>query len=202
MDLFGNIPELNCLPYDGEALYYGPVLSAKEANSYFECLDSNIAWKNDVSIIFGKRIVMERKVALYAQKALTYTYAGIERQALPWTPDLLALKKRVEAKHGQSFNSCLLNYYPSGKHGMSWHADDEKELKEQGAIASLSIGAERDFLFKHRKTKEKVKVFLENGSLLVMQGVIQKYWVHALPKRMRVTTPRINLTFRNLGFLD
>ncbi|MGB2129396.1 MAG: alpha-ketoglutarate-dependent dioxygenase AlkB family protein [Flavicella sp.] len=202
MDLFGNIPTLNCLPYDGEALYYGPILNAKEAKFYFECLDHSIAWKNDESIIFGKRIVMERKVALYAQKALTYTYAGIQRQALPWTPELLELKNRVEAKHGQSFNSCLLNYYPSGKHGMSWHADDEKELKEHGAIASLSLGAQRDFLFKHRKTKEKAKVFLENGSLLVMQGVIQKHWLHALPKRMRVDRPRINLTFRNLGFLD
>jgi hypothetical protein len=38
---------------------------------------------------------------------------------------------------------------------MSWHADDEKELDPKGQIASLSLGASRDFCFKHKESTTK-----------------------------------------------
>lgn len=73
-----------------------------------------------------------------------------------------------------------------------------KDLKKNGAIGSVSFGAERKFAFKHKETKEKVELVLEHGSLLVMKGVTQTHWLHRLPPTKRISTPRINLTFRTI----
>ncbi len=81
---------------------------------------------------------------------------------------------------------------------MGWHTDAEPELKKDGAIASLSFGAKRKFVFKHIESKEKVDLFLEHGSLLIMKGTTQSFWQHTLPKTKKVTTPRVNLTFRTI----
>jgi alkylated DNA repair dioxygenase AlkB len=81
---------------------------------------------------------------------------------------------------------------------MAWHSDGEKDLKENGAIGSMSFGAERKFAFKHKETKEKVSLVLEHGSLLVMTGRTQKNWLHRLPPTKLVSTPRVNLTFRTI----
>lgn len=109
------------------------------------------------------------------------------------------MKKLVEKLSGTSYNSCLLNLYHNGSEGMSWHSDGEKTLKENGTIASLTLGAERKFSFKHKETKLKVDVFLQNGSLLLMKGTTQKNWLHRLPPTKKVHSPRINLTFRTIN---
>lgn len=104
----------------------------------------------------------------------------------------------VEKVSGETYNSCLLNLYHVGEEGMGWHSDDEKELKKDGAIASLSFGAERKFQFKHKKTGDQVDVFLEHGSMLLMKGTVQTHWLHRLPPTKKVLKPRINLTFRTI----
>lgn len=81
---------------------------------------------------------------------------------------------------------------------MSWHTDNEKNLKENGSIASVSLGAERKFCFKHKEIQQKVEILLQNGSLLEMKGTTQKYWLHRLPPTKKVQLPRINLTFRTI----
>lgn len=198
MDLFNQDPYANQLPVDGEVQYLGPILSLTAAQNYYQDLMENIEWKNDTSIMFGKHLILDRKVALYAKEKLSYTYANVQRHTLPWTDTLLVLKKEVEERSGTTYNSCLLNLYPSGKEGMGWHTDAEKELKESGTIASLSFGAERNFVFKHKETKQKISLLLQTGSLLLMKGETQKYWLHSLPKTTKVNTPRINLTFRTI----
>ena len=117
---------------------------------------------------------------------------------MKWTPELMILKNKCEEITGEKFNSCLLNLYHNGSEGMAYHSDGEKDLKKNGAIASLSFGAERKFLFKHKFTKEKIEIFLENGSLLVMKDETQTFWLHRLPTTKKVSTPRINLTFRTI----
>lgn len=104
----------------------------------------------------------------------------------------------VEKTSGVSFNSCLLNLYHNGEEGMAWHSDDERSLGKNTTIASLSFGAERKFCFKHKITKTTVSIMLGNGSLLVMKGATQTNWLHSLPKTKKVSSPRINLTFRNI----
>lgn len=186
----------NLLPRDGIVYYYGKILSIKEADDYFHALKYAIVWQQDAAIIFGKTITTKRKVAWYAEQPFAYTYAKITKKARPWIPILVELKKLVEERSGENFNSCLLNLYHDGSEGMAWHSDAEKELKRHGAIGSLSLGAARNFAFKHKKTKEAVTQLLEHGSLLVMKGTTQAYWLHRLPPTKRVSMPRINLTFR------
>jgi len=200
MDLFNNeIGEnRNLLPKDGEVNYYGQVVVNEMANKHFESLLHTIAWKNDEAILFGKRILTKRKVAWYGDKGFEYEYSNTTKIALLWTENLLRLKELVEEKTGEIFNSCLLNLYHNESEGMAWHSDAEKKLKKDGAIASLSFGAERNFAFKHKVTKEKVSVVLSHGSLLVMKGKTQTNWLHRLPPTKYKKGIRINLTFRTI----
>jgi alkylated DNA repair dioxygenase AlkB len=199
-DLFSDVHDasVNLLPYDGEVYYHGKLIQQAEADSFCHDLMINIPWENDQHIIFGKRIVTKRKMAWFGDQAFAYTYSQVTRTALPWTNHLMELKSLVENDSGETYNSCLLNLYHAGEEGMGWHSDDEKELKKDGAIASLSLGAERKFQFKHRRTGELVDVFLEHGSMLLMKGAVQTHWLHRLPPTKKVLNPRINLTFRTI----
>ena len=188
----------NWLPYDGTVNYYGKLWTHEEADSYFNQLLETIEWRNDEVILFGKRIVTQRKVAWYGDEPFEYSYSNTTKQALPWTNVLLYLKTIIEKESGETFNSCLLNLYHSGDEGMGWHSDAEPDLKKNGAIASLSFGAERKFAFKHKVSKEKVDLFLEHGSLLIMKDTTQRFWLHTLPKSKKIITPRVNLTFRSI----
>lgn len=148
--------------------------------------------------MFGRHIVTKRKVAWYGDRPFEYSYSNITKQALPWTPELLELKRETEKAARETFNSCLLNLYHTGAEGMAWHSDDERDLKRDGAIGSLSFGAERKFAFRHKQTKEVVALRLEHGSLLMMKGTTQTHWLHRLPPTRSVFSPRINLTFRTI----
>ena len=199
MDLFEGLDAShNLLPKDGVVNYFGKLLPDKEANHYFVYLMKAIAWENDQALIYGKLILTKRKVAWYGDKEFDYTYSNTTKRALPWSAELLELKAIVEEKTGEKFNSCLLNLYHNGEEGMAWHSDAEKDLKKNGAIGSLSFGAERKFAFKHKESKEIVSLILEHGSLLVMKGTTQSHWLHRLPPTKLITEPRINLTFRTI----
>lgn len=188
----------NILPCDGEVLYYGPIFSKAEADAYYTQLLDEIEWMPDEIMMFGKLIITKRKVAWYGDAGISYTYSKKTKTALAWTPLLLNMKALVEAKSGTTYNSCLLNLYHEGKEGMGWHSDDEKEMLKNGAIASVSFGAERKFAFKHRTQPYKTDILLHHGSLLVMKGSTQTNWLHRLPPSAKIKTPRINLTFRTI----
>ncbi len=200
MDLFDDLPlsMKNWLPKNGTLNYYGKILPYDQANFYYNSLLTAIDWKNDEAIIFGKRIITKRKVAWYGDKPFEYTYSNTTKLALSWSKELLALKLLCEAKSGETYNSCLLNLYHNGNEGMAWHSDGETDLKKNGAIASLSFGAERKFAFKHKESKETVSLILESGSLLVMKDETQTYWQHRLPPTKTIQKPRVNLTFRTI----
>lgn len=200
MDLFNqeNDKHKNLLPKEGEVYYYGYIYGKKKADQYLETLLQKIEWKNDESILFGKRIVTKRKVAWYGDEPFAYTYSNVTKYALPWITELIEIKNSVESITKESYNSCLLNLYHDGGEGMAWHSDAEKDLKKNGAIASLSFGAERKFAFKHKESKEKIDLVLEHGSLLVMKGNTQSNWLHRLPPTTKIRTARINLTFRTI----
>ncbi len=199
MDLFDNDPTINLLPRDGIVNYHGQVWSPSAAGIYFHKLLADIPWQHDEAVIFGKHIVTARKVAWFAESGLSYTYSGMTKQALEWTRELAEIKALVENLTGTTYNSCLLNLYHDGDEGMGWHSDDEKSLVRDGAIASVSFGAERKFRLKHKGLEiPPVEILLENGSLLVMKGTTQTHWLHSIPKTKKVTTPRINLTFRTI----
>ena len=200
MDLFNQEIDIskNLLPYGGTVNYNGKLFSNREADQYYQLLMDTIEWKNDEAFIMGKHIITKRKVAWYGDESYAYTYSNASKFALPWTKELLELKKIAEEKTGTNFNSCLLNLYHNGDEGMAYHSDDEKALAKDSAIASISFGAERRFLLKHKQTKETITTFLEHGSLLIMKGATQTNWLHRLPPTKKVNTPRVNLTFRTM----
>ncbi len=195
-------PSENLLPKDGTVNYYGKIFNGEEADFYYQYLFKEIPWKHDEAVIFGKLIETRRKVAWFGEKPFEYTYSGRTKHADIWTPELLNLKKKVEKISGEKFNSCLLNLYHDGSEGMAYHSDGEKDLKKNGAIASVTFGAERKFSFKHKNSKEKVDIYLENGSLLIMKDETQTFWLHRLPPTKKVLSPRINLTFRTIVSKD
>ena len=184
---------------DGIAIYTDSLIPAEKSEFFLLQLSKNIQWKNDESVIFGKHYITRRKTAWYGDRPFNYTYSKIKRTALPWTNELLEIKHVVENNESTKFNSCLLNLYHDGDDGMGWHSDNEKELKKNSVIASVSLGAERKFSFKHKKNKENIDLILGNGSLLVMKEQIQTHWMHQLPKSKKISEPRINLTFRTIS---
>ena len=200
MNLFEHFadPSENLLPADGIVNYHGVILTSDLADQYFNLLLDKVAWRHDEAVIYGKKIITRRKVAWYGDHPFKYTYSKVTKSALPWIDELTELKVLVEKKTGETFNSCLLNLYHSGDEGMAWHSDAEKDLVKDGAIGSLSFGAERRFSFKHNTSDQVINVNLQHGGLLIMKGTTQTYWKHRLPPSKRVTKARVNLTFRTI----
>lgn len=199
--LFKELETNGNLSYEGLELTYLPnIIEPDILEDIFNNLINLIDWDFDTFKIMGKNITLKRRTAFYGDKSIFYNYSGNNREAKIWTEELLFLKKKVEHKTNIVFNSVLLNDYADGEVGMGWHSDDETELGDNPRIASLSMGVSRDFLFKHKHNKNfnKIKLNLENGSLLLMHGRSQHFWYHTLPKRLRVKERRINLTFRNI----
>ena len=180
-----------------QVVYHPSFFSEQEADCFFAKLFDEVNFQPDTLKIFGKTINTERLFAWHGDEPFDYAYSGKSRIAESWTPTLIRIKKAIEAVLKQEFNSCLLNYYANGSQGMSWHSDDEKVMQKNGVIASVSLGANRFFDFKHKSLDIRKRVILESGSLLVMQGETQKHYLHQLPKSKKVKEARINLTFRS-----
>jgi alkylated DNA repair dioxygenase AlkB len=189
----------NLLYDDGEVYYYPNFLEPAKADFYFKLFLQNLNWKADEAIVFGKKIYTKRKIVWQADLGNeSFGYSGVQRVADKWNSEVLELKKMVEKATSCKFNSCLLNLYHNGSEGMAWHTDNTKEFGKHTAIASISLGAERRFDFKHIKTGVKKSLMLENGSLLIMKGQTQSCWLHQVPKTAKIKTARISLTFREL----
>lgn len=194
--LFQSEPIVFDLP-DAEIIYFPAFLSREEADSLFLELLQNIPWQQDEISVYGKKHLQPRLTALYGNEGKPYSYSNIKMQPHFWTLPLQKIKSLVENICETNFTTVLLNYYRDGKDGNGWHADNEKELGINPIIASLSLGAERNFQLKHNlDSSQKKNIILENGSLLLMKGTTQHFWKHQVPKTAKTIGSRINLTFR------
>ena len=205
-DLFAPTPTDNLLPYDGQVNDLGVVIN--DANALYNNLLTELPWQSDIVTLFGKTHVTTRQIVWMGDNDVSYHYSGQTRRAIPWSKQMLHVKRHIEQQLSSiginvDFNSCLLNHYPSGEDGMGYHSDDEKELGAQPIIASLSLGARRKFVFKHKTIRQenkpvKVELYLESGQLIVMHGDTQDFWMHTITKTKTVTSGRISLTFRKV----
>lgn len=194
--LFKSEPIIFDLP-DAEIIYFPVFLSKEEANSLFLELLENTPWQQDEITVYGKKHLQPRLTVLYGNEGKPYSYSNITMQPHNWTLTLQKIKSLVESVSGTNFTTVLLNYYRDGNDSNGWHADNEKELGINPVIASLSLGAERNFQLKHNTdTSQKKNIILENGSLLLMKGTTQHFWKHQVPKTAKNIGSRINLTFR------
>lgn len=173
-------------------------LGQEEAHRAFDAVRQTTRWRQDKITIYGKEHDVPRLQQWFGDAGMTYIYSGIEMRPEPWTPLLLDIKAKVEKECDCSFNSVLVNLYNDGNDCIGYHADDEPTLGERPTIASVSLGAARDFLMRPTmpEAASLVSILLGHGDLLVMAGDTQKNWIHSLPRRRRVTEARINLTFR------
>lgn len=164
----------------------------------FDRLLQETKWQQREMNMYGRKVLQPRLTAWYGESDRSYVYSGIKNIPLPWTDLLREIKRRIEDCTEQSFNSVLLNYYRDNNDSMGFHSDDEKELGPDPAIASLSLGDKRTFLFKHKSKKDLdlVSIPLPNGSVLLMKGPTQRNYQHAINREKRPCGPRINLTFR------
>ena len=183
-----NVSYLDCLPL------------AQPDHQVLRRLIAETPWRCEETVMWGRRIPQPRLTAWYGDSGARYAYSGITLKPLPWTPLLLGIKARVEAAAGAAFNSVLLNYYRDHRDSIGFHSDNEPELSERPVIASLSLGAERIFVLKHKTLKrlEPVRLPLASGSLLLMRGDTQHRWRHGIPKGTLPCGPRVNLTFRTI----
>lgn len=183
---------------DADIEYIEGLYSVEEATELFTVLQQSLDWRHDDIRMFGKVMKVPRLQAWYSDNGLTYRYSNMTLASKPWTETLATLKERISDYCQHDFNAVLANLYRDQHDSVSWHSDDEAELGNMPIIASLSLGAARDFQLKHIDYKEKLTLSLSTGSLLIMRGDTQRYWQHCVPKRAKEIEARINLTFRKI----
>ena len=176
--------------------YFPNWLTYQEADDLLTTSIEKVPWRQDFIYMMGKKIPIPRLQNWYCETGASYTYSRIKLLALEFPTWMEDLRRRVELSTSETFNAILVNYYRDGKDSNDWHSDDEKELGANPVIASVSIGAERVFHLRHKVTKQKIKMNLPHGSLLLMGAGIQEYWQHKLSKTSLQVGPRINLTLR------
>ncbi len=181
---------------NGEFFFYPNFFSKSESDLLFISLRNNIIWKQESMTMYGEKINFPRLTAWYGNNDKPYSFSGITLKPLPWTSEILTIKSKIEPIAKTEFNSVLLNLYRDGNDSISWHTDAEKELGINPVIASVNFGATRKFQLRHFMTKEKIEMELPHGSILIMQGELQHYWQHQVPKTSKPVGERINLTFR------
>ena len=184
---------------NAEVIYYQNFFDGNESNQLFVELYETTSWNQESTILFGKQLKLPRLTAWYGDPGKSYSYSQITMQPFLWTPVLINIKSKIESLSKIKFNSVLLNLYRDGKDSVAWHSDDEAELGENPVIASVSFGANRRFMFRHKIQKElNYEIQLTHGSLLIMKGTTQHFWQHQIPKKNKLTQSRINLTFRQI----
>ena len=182
---------------DAEVFYYPNYFTINESMSLFQILTTETLWQQDDIKVFGKTYKQPRLTSLYGSNKRPYSYSNITMHPHKFSSTLLKIKSKIEDTTNEIFTTCLLNQYRDGQDSNGWHADDEKELGQNPVIASVSFGASRMFHLKHRYDKShKCKLLLESGSLLLMKGTTQHFWLHQVPKTKKQIGSRINLTFR------
>lgn len=181
---------------NGEYIFLPNYFTKVESDLFFNKLKNNVEWKQESMNMYGKQLNFPRLTAWYGDNDKPYSFSGIKLSPQPWNEELLEIKNKIEPKASVTFNSVLLNRYRNGNDSISWHTDAEKELGKNPIIASVNFGATRKFQLRHIHTKEKLEIELAHGSLLIMQGELQHFWQHQVPKTSQNVTERINLTFR------
>jgi alkylated DNA repair dioxygenase AlkB len=158
-------------------------------------------WRQESVRIYGKHHQQPRLVSLYGDAGSKYDYSGISLHPLPWTDLLREIRRRIEDCTETKFNAVFLNLYRDHNDSMGFHSDDEKELGKNPIIASLTFGATRTFILKHKFNKEMAlrRISLESGTVLLMKGSTQYFWKHGINKQTEPCGPRVNLTFRRLN---
>jgi len=182
---------------DADVEYLSAFLDAAAAATAFTAVQDEVPWEQHHVRLFGRDVPAPRLSCWIGDPGTAYTYSRVRFEPRPWPPSVATLRDAIATRGGFAANSVLANLYRDGRDAMGWHADAEPELGAEPVIASLSLGAARRFRLRHRDRGLRHELELEPGSLLLMRGLTQANWQHALP-RVQAAGPRINLTFRRV----
>lgn len=158
----------------------------------------------------GPQGLMPRKTAWMVRPGCTcpYRYGGVlvEPQVFPsWMSDVLRTYMPYCGFQREEDwpDSCNVNLYEDGSNSVGWHSDDEalfQGLLQDTRIISLSLGQQRKFDLRKNwpEAGEKIqdRLHLGNGALATMEGMLQKHYMHRVPREADDLGPRINLTWR------
>lgn len=198
-DMFtaGSAPKKHYYLPDLELMQYDSFIDKNDADAYYTSLLHNTPWREYEMPMYNKIVTAPRMVAWYGSD----DEAG--SSAIPWTPELLCLKEKVEKETGFQFNAVLLNLYRNGNDSVAWHSDKEHRIGKNPNIASVTFGQTRPFRFRHKTDKKltQIEILLHHGTLLLMSGTTNTFWEHHIPKSAKAMLPRINLTFRKVRCL-
>jgi len=174
---------------------YPSFFSRKEAEELKQSMIDDIDWQQEHVTMDSKAVYAPRLVAVFGPEGAKYSYSGSTKITSGWYSPIEKIKNVLLEAFGQDYNFALCNYYRNGHDSIGFHSDKEKDIIEDSIIASLSLGATRDFYLENNDTQETIKVPLPSGSILLMKGKCQKLYRHSVPKDT-TTKPRINITFR------
>lgn len=185
---------------DGIDVIYTPGFLGPEAecDRLLGAIASEAGWTRPTVRVFGREHLVPRLIAWHADPGYYYRYSGQEHADQPWTPALEEVRKKVEAQFGPQ-HAVLANLYRDGADSIGAHADDEGDLEPCAPVLMVSLGALRNFVIKHRTTKKRYVLPMEQGSLLCMAGATNDVAVHSVPKTAKAVGPRISLTFRRMS---
>jgi len=175
-----------------------------EHKEWYNLIDDTVKWEMFNVKVYGKVYPQPRDSFYMADDKHPYKYSGFDRIPEKWGVAVVEMKKvldkvLVDISPGHpKLNAVLGNKYNDGTQYIGFHADSESDLHDDAFIVSVSLGAERDFVFKHIETDKQFSIKLKSGSVLLMGGDCQKNWKHSLPTRLRIKDSRINLTFRSI----
>jgi len=169
-----------------EATFIVDFLVPEAASSLLDALCREVVWDERIKA---------RKTASFGE---AYNYSGIDYDVVPMPPVLEPLCEAIERELGFRPTNCLANYYESGRSTMGFHSDATHNLAEGTGIAIVSLGAERELVFRNKSNHSLlVRYSLPHGSLLYMTPATQTYWAHAI-KKTDTDDIRISLTFRHV----
>lgn len=172
-------------------------LTREEADELRDFLLKTVPWQQRTQKMYDKMVVTPRLTAWYGDQGKNYPLGEEELELNPWTPELIALKQKIEKESGYLFNSVLLNLYRNHNDSVAWHRDKESKYGKRPVIASVSLGQTRNFDFRRKDHHQsKYSLALPHGALLIMKGDLQEHWEHRIAKSVASMKERINLTFR------
>jgi len=183
-------------------------MSVTESNptEYF-CLPEEVALTpEDVEVLWSMRPARPHQIKVFGKLLDTprlqqaygkdYKFSGTVSRGLPIPTFLKPLMAYLNKRLGVRTNMLLVNWYRDGEDYISMHSDDEKQVKLNTPVITVSFGVTRDFVLKNKTTKERIVIPVENNSVLVMKPGCQQTHTHGVPKRKKIKDYRISVTLR------
>jgi len=176
--------------------YVPDFFDKKASDLYLKTFVLTTPWQQTKVVMYEKEVLTPRLSAWFGDRPMV---KGDRRPPIAWTEELWQIKTKVEDYTGMIFNGVLLNYYRNEKDSVAWHSDKDTIPGMKTEIASVSFGQVRNFDFRNKKDhRQQYSLELQNGSLLLMKGDLQRFWEHRVAKSPKPMNARINLTFRKI----